>query len=189
MTPWLVRTHFGDLAMLIKEKYGSNRLDQAIDDILQVGNFKPESPILADGVVDYLKLPEMAEMSGLVFPRNPALYALPGEAAEDMPTNIGNLLNLAEKMLRHQDEIKKRLLRRRCSLHGITDIDARNLTVRAWLDGLQNGKDLMSDHDSLTRLPSALRSGRRPRTRLSTRVQPCSQREVALLPYLFKDDR
>jgi len=103
---------------------------------------------LPNGTIDYLKLPEMAELSGMVYARNPLLRPARGVTAEDMPTDKAGLLSLAAKMIKNQRLIATRLHTRACSLHSRSSIDATNFTVQDWLDGLQRGKDLMSDHDS-----------------------------------------
>jgi len=148
MVPWLVRTHFGDMAMLIKEKYGAKTFKRAASDILRVGNLQAQSALLPNGTIDYLKLPEMAELSGMVHSRNPSLRKSHKETEQDMPTTVDGLLQLSKKMLHYQDLINNRMRARRCRLHSKDNINARKLTVQDWLDGMQNGKDLMSDHDS-----------------------------------------
>jgi hypothetical protein len=147
MSPWLVRTHFGDLAMMLKEKYGEKAIKDITADIMAVGPFAPHDKILPQGTVDYLRLPEMAELSGMAIPRNPSLR--PRQSSEhDMPTNIHGLLQLAKRILKNSGVVNDRLRSRTCRLHSQTNIRAMDFTVKEWLDGLHNGKDLMSDHDS-----------------------------------------
>jgi hypothetical protein len=148
MAPWLVRTHFGDLAMMIKEKYGGKDLQRITADVIQVGQLHASAPILPNGTIDYLKLPEMAELTGMVFPRNPMLRSSHKETEEDMPTDVQGLLRLSKKMLQNRRLIDDRLAKRTCRLHSRNNVDPTAFTVKDWLDGLQHGKDLMSDHDS-----------------------------------------
>lgn len=148
MVPFLVRTHFGDLAMMIKEKYGAKALEHMAADVMHVGQLEPDMAILPNDTIDYLKLPEMAELSGMVYPRNPLLRPARSVTEEDMPTDSAGLLALAEKMIRNQRLIATRLHARACRLHSRSNIDATKFKVKDWLDGLQHGKDLMSDHDS-----------------------------------------
>lgn len=148
MSPWLVRTHFGDLAMHVKEKLGPRSLDNFRDDVLEIGQVSGKDAVLPDGgPIDYLRLPEMAELGGVVAPRSSALRSLHGGAdLEDMPSDVAGLLKLSAKMIKNSKVINQRLRRRACKLHSRTS--QGTLKVADWLEGLLHGKDLMSDHDS-----------------------------------------
>lgn len=146
MEPWLVRTHFGDLATMLKEK--GEDLQRMAHDVLQVAQLQPSDRILGNGTVDYLRLPEMAELTGMVYPRNPFSLESHKETEEDMPTDIAGLLHLSEKMLQNTNLINQRLHKRQCGLHSKSPIHADAFTVKDWLDGMKQGMDLMSDHDS-----------------------------------------
>merc|ERR1719310_1376493 len=65
-----------------------------------------------------------------------------------MPTDVDGLLKLSANMLQHTGFINKRLRNRGCGLHSRTSVSGSDFTVKKWLQGLQQGKDLMSDHDS-----------------------------------------
>jgi len=148
MAPWLVRTHFGDLAMYLKDKYGAKELQHLQADVGQIGQFSGSDRVLPDGIVDYLHLPEMAEMTGMVSARNPSLHAPHPETEQDMPTDAKGLMDLSKKMLLNYDVINKRMRERNCKLHGRTKTISTDFTVKEFLDGIVHGKDLMSDHDS-----------------------------------------
>jgi hypothetical protein len=148
--PWLVRTHFGDLAMHLKDKLGANVIAHLPVDVLEAAKVRRSDKVLPHGVVDYLRLPEMAEFGGFVFPRGNAdsLKYLNKDEAVDMPTTPEGLLSLSRKMLQQRRLVNERLDKRACGIHGRNDVRVSDFTPEAWLRGLLRGKDLMSDHDS-----------------------------------------
>lgn len=158
MKGWLVRTHFGDLAFHLRDKFGMELFESIPGDILAVGSWTGDESVLPDGIIDYLRLPEFAEVAGLVSPRSSV--DIPAEIgadrwhtepeAQDIPTAISGLLELSDMMRLNSGAVNQRLKARSCHLHNgdKDDPNPRSLTVQKWLDGLQDGKDLMSDHDS-----------------------------------------
>lgn len=68
VSSWLVRTHHGDMAAYAKSIIGDWAFSRFKEDVLKVSGAGP-IPFL-HGVIDYLHLPEIAEVSGLVKPRN-----------------------------------------------------------------------------------------------------------------------
>ncbi|CAJ1398391.1 unnamed protein product, partial [Effrenium voratum] len=61
-TPWLVRTHMGDLAQTLALHERHN----LTGDVLHVWHGDPDATLYPKGIMDYLHFPEMAEMGGLV---------------------------------------------------------------------------------------------------------------------------
>lgn len=150
MKSWLVRTHFGDLAMHIKEKLGQQEFENIPNDVLVAGEFDGTEQVMPNGTIDYLRLPEFAEVGGMVFPRKPSSDELVTQAVQDMPTDIHGLMDLSKRLLQNRAAVSKRLRNRECHVHNRTTLPSSvsSFTVKDWLDGLMQGKDLMSDHDS-----------------------------------------
>jgi hypothetical protein len=149
LQPWLVRTHFGDLATHLQNKLGADALKNMFDDVLTAAGARSIDMILPHGVVDYVRFPEMAEMSGMVFPRA-RLHNSDGEGKDmkDMPTTPKGLLQLATEMVKQREHVSERLLKRGCGIHGPNAALSSELTAGDWLRGMYIGKDLMSDYDS-----------------------------------------
>jgi len=55
--------------MLLKDRFGSSSLQHMPADVLEAAQTQKNDKVLPHGVVDYLRFPEIAEMSGFVFPR------------------------------------------------------------------------------------------------------------------------
>lgn len=66
--PWLVRTHHGDMVMYAREHLGDAIFTTFKEDVLTVSQAGPVA--FVHGVIDYLHVPEVAEVAGLVRPRN-----------------------------------------------------------------------------------------------------------------------
>lgn len=148
MKTWLIRTHFGDLAMFVMAKLGQHELESLPMDVMKVGKLHGKDPVLPNGVMDYLRLPEMAELGGMVFPRNPSLHESGKQMEQDIPTDIDGLLRLSKRLMQNHSLVDKRLMNRGCHLHNSSSLRSSGFTVQDWLNGLLLGKDLMSDHDS-----------------------------------------
>jgi hypothetical protein len=148
MKSWLVRTHFGDMLMHLKDTLGDSILENVHDDILAVGQFNDTDPVLPKGTIDYMKLPEIAEFAGLVYPRSPLNQDPAPYEQEDLPTDFDGLLKLSKRVVASQAPISNTMKLRNCSVHGRSTFVPSRFTVKDWIDGLKNGQDLMSDHDS-----------------------------------------
>lgn len=153
MKGWLLRTHFGDLAGRVREKLGPRALESVSEDVLAAGGFHGNESVLPNGVIDYLRLPEFAEVAGMVSSRSPVVDAnrdseAQKPAARDIPTVKDGLLSLSGQMLENYELVNRRLLSRGCHLHNWGSFVPRSFTVKDWLTGLQRGEDLMSDDDS-----------------------------------------
>jgi len=142
---WLVRTHFGDLAMWVKSLLGEHEFASIAEDIMFVGDFKGDDKLLPKGIIDYLRFPEMAELSGMVTPR---LQNSSEPDNQDIPSDYDGLLITAKKVLDNRRVVRERLQRRPCQLHNSSSLVTSDITVKDWLDGMLAGKDLTSDHDS-----------------------------------------
>lgn len=152
MKSWLVRTHFGDLAMHLKAKLGFRArqfFENLPADVMQVGQFEKTDLVLPDGTIDYLHFPELAEIAGMVHPRNNSHDDGQSQLElQDMPTDMEGLLSLSKRMLHQHKHVAEKMNLRPCGLHGRTTFDPSSFTVNDWLQGVARGKDLMSDYDS-----------------------------------------
>lgn len=146
VAPWLIRTHFGDMVNYISEKHGPDALATFAQDVLQAAEMTPDTLAIPKGLVDYIRLPEMAELSGMVISRSPLLTSLTG-ATTDMPTDVDGLLKLAARMLKKRKTVNKALRSRDCGVFGRSN-ETNPFTAQDWLSGMMQGKDIMSDHDS-----------------------------------------
>jgi hypothetical protein len=147
LQPWLVRTHFGDLALYLKDRIGT--LDHLLDDVSKAAETHRQDKVFPHGLVDYVRFPEMAEMSGMVFPRAWMRSSQKKEhEIEDMPTSEAGMLQLASQMVKQRSRVNGILLNRGCGIHGADSDLSSSFTAEEWLRGIMDGKDLMSDHDS-----------------------------------------
>eukprot|EP00438_Fugacium_kawagutii_P008204 Skav229047 [mRNA] locus=scaffold2828:59137:60519:+ [translate_table: standard] len=137
-SPWLLRTHVGDLAMTLSEE----ERQHLADDVMKL--WGKDRQLYPKGIMDYLLFPEMAEISGVVKKR----IGPSGDATMEMPTDLDGLKQVAAKMLENSEVTKRRLAERPCTLNAPGDKNWTAPTAREWLEGAQKGLDLMSDHDS-----------------------------------------
>ncbi|CAK9063527.1 unnamed protein product [Durusdinium trenchii] len=89
-SPWLLRTHVGDLVQTLPEE----EQQSLVDDALQLWNGHPDVPLYPKGIMDYLHFPEMAEIGGMVKTRLDDASS----AREEMPLEMAGLLQLASRM-------------------------------------------------------------------------------------------
>lgn len=146
--PWLVRTHFGDMTRRLRSRLGDAVVRRMPRDVLRVWGGDPNKPLYPDGIMDYLKLPEMAEIAGFVSSRN---GNCPRNATRQlMPSTRAGVLALAGAMAEDtpQEDVDAPLLNRTCNVYGKDPGNATKLTASMWLEGMLEGLDLMSDHDS-----------------------------------------
>lgn len=153
MKPWLVRTHFGDLLNHVRQKLGDNELKQFPADVIRVAGVKPDDPVFPKGIMDYLMLPELAEVGGLVVPRSSMLMVSePTNASASnlrcMPTTYADVKGLAKSMLEHKSQVDDRLKNRACGVHGLKDESLTRFSAKAWLQEMLQGRDIMADSDS-----------------------------------------
>jgi hypothetical protein len=132
--------------MHMKDRLGMNSLQNMAVDVLEAAQVQKDDQVLPHGVVDYLRFPEVAEMSGFVFPRAESRQSK--ENCEDIPTTPEGLLQLSSRMLKDAKGIHEAMISRGCGIHGRNDFRVSDFTAEEWLRGLLRGKDLMSDHDS-----------------------------------------
>lgn len=144
--PWLVRSHFGDMAALVAEHHGHGSLDELVHDVLKASNTSRHTLAFPNGVLDYIKFPEMAELGGMVISRHNAVTEH-RNATKDMPTSMKGLHGLAAEMVSKQALINQRLVQRTCQVFGVGHT-INNLTGAEWADQIRHGYDLMSDYDS-----------------------------------------
>lgn len=150
MEPWLVRTHLGDLATYVKEREDPDSWSRMPAEVIRAAGIEnPTGPVLLDGVVDYLHFAEMAELSGSVRHRDAANAEYDEQSwATHLPIDATGLLRLASRMLYHKKEVNIRISHRDCKIHGKNDPVANEFSALDWVRGLDNGMDIMSDHDS-----------------------------------------
>eukprot|EP00438_Fugacium_kawagutii_P022787 Skav228492 [mRNA] locus=scaffold1092:281963:283156:- [translate_table: standard] len=141
-SPWLLRTHVGDLAMLVSEE----ERQHLADDVMKL--WGQDRQLYPKGIMDYLLFPEMAEISGFVKKRvGPSEV----DATMEIPTDLEGLKKVAAMILENKKLANHRLKRRPCSVNAPMKAGDKNWTApmaREWLEGAQKGLDLMSDHDS-----------------------------------------
>eukprot|EP00438_Fugacium_kawagutii_P006255 Skav225528 [mRNA] locus=scaffold144:397990:399234:- [translate_table: standard] len=136
-SPWLLRTHIGDLAMTLSEE----ERQHLADDVMKL--WGKDRQLYPKGIMDYLLFPEMAEMGGVVKKR----IGPSGDDAMEMQTDLDGLKKVAAKMLEDR-RVDGRLSQRPCRVNAPGDKNWTAPTAREWLEGAQKGLDLMSDHDS-----------------------------------------
>jgi len=146
MSPWLVRTHFGDLYRSVEDRHGVGHMKDFQQHVLHVSDLHLRDVVLSNGLSDYLNFPEMAEIAGYVVSRD-SDYSERLNVSLPMPTTTGGLRELAQKMLDNEDEVNKVLQERPCGLWGRSNA-ANAFTVGDWLEGVVKGVDIMSDIDS-----------------------------------------
>jgi len=146
MRPWLVRTHFGDMYRAVKRLHGAAKMKDLKAHMLKASGLRADDVVVVNGLVDYLGFPEMAEILGYVMSRDPD-YSAQMNATQPLPVTTHGLEKLAQQMLNNSSEINKALMARPCGVWGTNDL-ANNFTALDWLEGVENGKDLMSDADS-----------------------------------------
>lgn len=155
MKPWLVRTHFGDLLNHVRQSVENSTLDQFPEHVLQVADVKPDDLIFPNGMMDYLKFPELAEVGGIVVPRSSLLTMSQDINASRlsklkcMPTTYEDLHWLAKSMLEQKTRVNQLLKERSCGVHGLKDQNLTRFSARTWLQEMVRGRDIMSDWDSL----------------------------------------
>ncbi|CAE7243613.1 gpmB [Symbiodinium natans] len=143
-SPWLLRTHFGDLVQSLPEHDRAN----LTEDVLHVWGGAPDKPLYPQGIMDYLHFPEMAELGGMVQGRRNS-----ANVSREIPVDEDGLLQLAGDMLdqKQRARIDDRLRGRACAVNGEPPSEGgtwRAPSARQWLEAASLGQDLMSDHDS-----------------------------------------
>merc|ERR1719329_443453 len=146
MSPWLVRTHFGDLYHAVEQKHGPEHMKDFQQHMLQITKLHRHDVVLSHGLSDYVNFPEMAEIAGFVASRD-SDYSERLNASRPMPVTAGELRGLAQEMIDNTDKVNKALENRPCGLWGSSN-DANSFTAGEWLDGVVEGIDIMSDADS-----------------------------------------
>jgi hypothetical protein len=131
--------------MWVRSLLGEHEFASIAEDIMFVGDFKGDDKLLPKGIIDYLRFPEIAELSGMVTPR---LQNSSEPDNQDIPSDYDGLLITAKKVLDNRRVVRERLQRRPCQLHNSSSLVTSDITVKDWLDGMLAGKDLTSDHDS-----------------------------------------
>jgi len=148
MDPWLVRTHFGDLAKFIRHKLGEDALDRFPADVLEVADVKADTPVFPRGIMDYLHFSELAEIGGLVVPRSTDLgTSLHPRATKCMPADRDGLHLLAKQMLKQKRQVDIHLRSRRCGVYGANE-SLSSFSAQTWLQQILQGRDIMADSDS-----------------------------------------
>ena len=152
--PWLVRTHFGDLAGYVASQHGPQILSQLEGDVLAVSGVDPASRAFPNGLIYYYKFTDIAERSGLLVRKSQC-----SDHDEEFPTqNTSNTLegfcNLAQQILNDPDAQQR--LKNTSGFWGkcvkSTNAGMSKLwpvTPQLWLRGLLQGLDLWTDSDSL----------------------------------------
>ena len=117
------------------------------EEVLRAANLRGTEKLYPFGVGSYDRFPEVAERLGWVQSRLDNITT-----AEAIPTSWGGLLELADRMAEDKSA-QDRLDERTKWIMSDGEVwgwpsrpDA--VTVDEWLDGIRNGKDLLSDHDS-----------------------------------------
>lgn len=145
MIPWLVRTHFGDMARFVAEEHGEQILATFPEDVLEITNLSGESPAFPGPYREYLQFKEFAELGG------PNMVQ--GSIEEMVKTKAG-LCGLATAMVEPstRQKIDDTLLTRECGFKDMSferSMKIQNsFTARQWLEGITKGHDLLSDVDS-----------------------------------------
>lgn len=148
MDPWLIRTHFGDMFKFVERKLGEKALAQFENDVAYIaGDVDLNSPVVPNGLSDYLHFPEMAEVSGMVVSRDHEMTKT-FKAKRKMPITEKGLRLLAHRMLDDSVTVNHRLHTRGCGVFGQNDDPSNNFTVATWLSEMREGRDIMSDLDS-----------------------------------------
>lgn len=156
MFPWLVRTHFGDLVKHVRQSLGegtSDRFSQFPEDVLEVADVKPDEVIFPNGITDYLKFSELAEIGGLVVPRSSMLGVsqdanVSRSQVSCLPTTRSGIQHLAQQMLKNREQVEKRMQSRGCNIYGLEDRTLTSFSAQTWLQEMLKGRDVMSDSDS-----------------------------------------
>jgi len=147
MRPWLVRTHFGDMVKRVRQIEGEERAQNLPQDVLQVSGQDRDTPLFS-GFRDYTTFLEMAQLGGLV--QTPS-FGENNEVGSNGEVELGSedeLMDLAQQMLTSKEDVQRRLSERPCTVHGPDAEAFEQVTAGAWLDGMLEGKDMMSDSDS-----------------------------------------
>merc|ERR1719326_2435376 len=100
--PWLVRTHFGDMAGYVRQVDGDENLQHFAQDVADVADVPLDAPLWRHGLSSYLHLPEVAELGGLVRSRqenNSSRVPMLG----DLPTSKEGLQDLALQLLNNRN--------------------------------------------------------------------------------------
>lgn len=153
MRPWLVRSHFGDIAHAVP----SAELPRLPEDVLEVVGYthgvSPDAPVFTHRFFDYLLFPEFAVFGGVVRDDRSSRLGRDAQnhtdssAMREMPTDRSGLLEVAGELLRNKAKASSQVHQRSCGVYGKND-ETYAFTARQWLDGIVQGKDIMSDHDS-----------------------------------------
>lgn len=146
MSPWLVRTHFGDLYRAVQHRHGVEHMKDFKQHMLHVTNLHDQDVVFSDGLSDYLNFPEMAEVTGFVASRD-SDYSERLNVSRPLPITASELRELAQEMIDNEGKVNEVLQQRPCGLWGRSN-DANTFTVGDWLDGVVKGMDIMSDFDS-----------------------------------------
>jgi len=151
--PWLVRTHFGDMVDHLRQVVGDDGVQRLPDDILKVAGVEDgKNAVLFSHPREYWGLLEMAEYSGFVPSRLPLKHRFQDDVKlqmQPMPSNGKELLSLAQRMQDSQSMVMQRLATASCDVHQ-DEVSQRtnHVYVHDWLQGMLQGQDIMSDHDS-----------------------------------------
>lgn len=145
--PWLVRTHFGDLAKYVASQIGSDILQELPQDVLAVAQVSPSAQAFPAGVTDYLHMLEVAEVAGLM---------------TATPTTSEQVCDLARHAIQHKKSVKSLLQGLGCGVHGfnVSGIVKSGLAQKEdylsaiaspsqWLEGILQGRDLWTDRESI----------------------------------------
>jgi hypothetical protein len=147
LEPWLVRTNFGDIAEYLYAEHGKDVLNNALKDVMAVANLKdPETTSFPSGVSDGKKFDELAVAAGFL------------DSADNLPTEMAGLCELAGKMLKDKMEVSKKVGPNYCKIQmkdgSVVDTEALNWTrmrpasPREWVEGVMQGRDLWTDAES-----------------------------------------
>lgn len=147
MQPWMVRSHFGDIASHVPKE----ELLQFVNDTLEVvhrsAGIDADKNLYQRRICDYLLFPEFAEVSGVVQGREVAGSGHNPSATKEFPVDLPGLLQVAQEMLTKKAHVNEKLCYRFFGIHGKRD-DSWQFSPREWLTNITQGKDIMSDHDS-----------------------------------------
>lgn len=145
--PWLVRTHFGDLANYVASKVGKDALQALPDDVWAVSQVSPDAIAFPFGFTDYVRTLDVAAVSGLI------------QGA--IPRTSKQLCMLAKRTLKRKTHVNKALNGLGCGVLGFnasgagTQLSAQGqeylsavASPRAWLESIISGRDLWTDAES-----------------------------------------
>lgn len=145
MIPWLVRTHFGDMARFVAEEHGEEALATFPEDVLAITKLPGDGSAHITPYREYLQFQEFAELANGNRDQ--------GKIHEMVKTKEG-LCKLATSMVQPsmRKTLDQDLLNRPCGLKGLEEANSKafqnTLTAKEWLQEIVKGRDLLSDVDS-----------------------------------------